>query len=165
VFTSPLHRDRFPHAVPDGSRLVPPALALGRYAPATSGKRKRPRGACWLGSGQHGGKGVLQASEWAEANEPVDFWGHVALPETARVRVKGPVPHDHVATILRLYQRFVFLPTHTEPFGRAVVEAWAAGCELIVNGNVGAVYWLQRQPDALDTASRDFWSIVEGLAP
>jgi glycosyltransferase involved in cell wall biosynthesis len=75
------------------------------------------------------------------------------------------VPHDHVATILRLYERFVFLPTHTEPFGRAVAEAWAAGCELIVNGNVGAVYWLEQQPDALTTAPRDFWSIVEGLAP
>ena len=117
--------------------LIPPAIGLARYG--ASAGRKRARGACWLGSGQHAGKGLLQACEWAEANEPVDFWGHLAVPETARVRVKGPVPHDHVQTILRLYKRFVFLPTHPEPFGRAVVEAWAAGCELIVNRNVGAL--------------------------
>ncbi|MDA0160012.1 hypothetical protein OM076_07050 [Solirubrobacter ginsenosidimutans] len=160
VFTSPLHRARFPHTVPEGSRLIPPAIGLGRYG--ASAGRKRVRGACWLGSGQHAGKGLLQACEWAEANEPVDFWGHVAVPETARVRVKGPVPHDHVGTILRLYRRFVFLPTHPEPFGRAVVEAWAAGCELIVNRNVGALAWLEK-PEAIESASRDFWRLVEDL--
>jgi hypothetical protein len=160
VFTSPLHRRRFPHVVPDGSRLIPPAIGLARYA--TSAGRKRVRGACWLGSGQHAGKGLLQACEWAEANEPVDFWGHVAVAETPRVRVKGPVPHDHVGTILRLYRRFVFLPTHPEPFGRAAVEAWAAGCELIVNRNVGALHWLER-PEAIESAPQDFWRLVEGL--
>jgi glycosyltransferase involved in cell wall biosynthesis len=159
VFTSPLHRERFPWEVSGDVHVVPPAIALSRYrTPA----RKRPRGACWLGSGRHGGKGLLQACEWAEANEPVDFWGHLSLPETSRVRVKGTVPPDHVATILRLYERFVFLPTHTEPFGRAVVEAWAAGCELIVNRNVGALHWLS-EADALESAARDYWALVAAL--
>jgi hypothetical protein len=157
VFTSPLHRERFPHPVPDGSRLIPPAVRLGEPP-----RRKRPRGACWLGSGQHAGKGVLQACEWAQANEPVDFWGPLTLEESPRVRVKGIVPPDHVPTILRLYERFVFLPTHPEPFGRAVVEAWAAGCELIVNRNVGALAWLDK-PEAIESASRDFWRLVEDL--
>ena len=157
VFTSPLHRDRFPHEAPAGARCIPPPVRLGEVP-----RRKRSRGACWLGSGQHAGKGVLQACEWAEANEPVDFWGPVELAETPRVRVKGVVPHDHVPTILRLYERFVFLPTHPEPFGRAVVEAWAAGCELIVNRNVGALHWLER-PAAIERAADDFWRAVEAL--
>ena len=156
VFTSPLHRDRFPHPVAGERHLIPPALDLRRFAPDG---RKRSRGACWLGSGQHVGKGLLLAQEWAEANEPVDFWGGVTLEETSHVRVKGSVPHEHVPTILRLYQRFVFLPTHTEPFGRAVVEAWAAGCELIVNRNVGALHWLA-EPAALETAAADYWALV-----
>jgi hypothetical protein len=160
VFTSPLHRDRFPHAVVRASHLLPPALDLARFR--ASGGAKRSRGACWLGSGQHVGKGLLQACEWAEANEPVDFWGHVTVEETPRVRVKGPVPHDHVPTILRLYRRFVFLPTTTEPFGRAAVEAWAAGCELIVNRNLGALHWLDH-PDALESAAADFWRLVGEL--
>jgi glycosyltransferase involved in cell wall biosynthesis len=138
--------------------LVPPAIPLARYASSA----KRPRGACWLGSGQHAGKGVLQACEWAQENEPIDFWGPVALAETPWARVKGPVPHDHVPTILRLYKRFVFLPTATEPFGRAVAEAWAAGCELIVNRNVGALHWLER-PEKIESAGEDFWRLVQTL--
>jgi hypothetical protein len=157
VFTSPLHRDRFPYEVAD-AEVIPPAIALGRYASSA----KRPRGACWLGSGQHAGKGLLQASEWAREHEPVDFWGIVALPETPWARIKGPVPHEHVPTILRLYRRFVFLPTTTEPFGRAVAEAWAAGCELIVNRNVGALHWLEH-PEKIESAGRDFWALVEAL--
>ncbi len=156
VFTSPLHRDRFRHPVAGERHVVPPPIDLSRFAASA---RKRPRGACWLGSGQHVGKGLRQAAEWAEINEPVDFWGDVALEETPRVRVKGRVPPEHVPTILRLYKRFVFLPTHTEPFGRAVVEAWAAGCELVVNRNVGALYWLDN-PAALETAAADFWALV-----
>jgi hypothetical protein len=159
VFTSPLHRDRFPYPV-EGAQLVPPPVPLQRYA---ASPKRRPRGTCWLGSGQHGGKGLLQVTEWAIDNdEPVDFWGHVDLPETAHTRLKGPVPPDHVPTILKLYQRFVFLPTHTEPFGRAVAEAWAAGCELVVNGNVGALHWLSR-PAAIESAGADFWRLVEAL--
>ena len=52
------------------------------------------------------------------------------------------------------------LPTEPEPFGRAVVEAWAAGCQLVVNGLVGAVHYLQHDPGALETAAADFWAVV-----
>jgi len=164
VFTSPLHRERFPHALEREAHCIPPALDLTRLR-AGRGAGRRQRGACWLGSGQHAGKGLIQAFEWAEANEPVDFWGPMAVPiaETPRVRAKGPVPPEHVASILRLYRRFVFLPTSPEPFGRATVEAWAAGCELVVNRNVGALHWLER-PDALERAARDFWQMLGGLA-
>jgi len=58
------------------------------------------------------------------------------------------------------YQTFVFLPTVIEPFGRTVAEAWAAGCEIVTNGLVGARYWLEENPDALDTAAEDFWGVV-----
>jgi hypothetical protein len=34
--------------------------------------------------------------------------------------------------LLAQYETFVFLPTVIEPFGRLVAEAWAAGCELVV---------------------------------
>jgi glycosyltransferase involved in cell wall biosynthesis len=161
VLTSPLHRDRFPHALERPPRLVPPAIRLSRFA---AGARKRQRGTCWLGSALHAGKGLVQAFEWAEEHEPVDFWGPLPYPvaDTERIRVRGPVPPAHVPEILALYRRFLFLPSTVEPFGRAVVEAWASGCELVVNRNVGALHWLEH-PDALETAARDFWAIVEEL--
>ena len=114
----------------------------------------------------HVGKGLVQAIEWAEEHEPVDFWGPLPadLPASPHVQVKGPVPPEHVPSILGRYRRFLFLPTVVEPFGRAVVEAWAAGCELIVNRNVGALHWLE-QPRGLETAAGDFWRLVEEIAP
>jgi glycosyltransferase involved in cell wall biosynthesis len=160
VFTSPLHRARFRLPVAGDAHVVPPPIDLERFE---DGGGSRPRGACWLGSGRHPGKGLVLAREWAEANEPVDFWGEVALEESPRVRVKGHVPHAHVPTILRMYRRFVFLPTHTEPFGRAVVEAWAAGCQLVVNRNVGALHFLEH-PAALERAAADFWRLVARCA-
>jgi glycosyltransferase involved in cell wall biosynthesis len=162
VFTSPLHRDRFPHAVRGESHLIPPAIDLARFR--AQGKH-RPRGACWLGSAMHPGKGLLQAFEWAEENETVDFWGVLPFepPQSERIVAKGPVPPRFVPEILGRYERFVFLPTTVEPFGRAVVEAWAAGCELIVNRNVGALHWIEN-PDGLESAAADFWSLVGNLA-
>jgi glycosyltransferase involved in cell wall biosynthesis len=161
VFTSPLHRERFPHELAADGHVIPPAIDLARFRAA--GKR-RPRGACWLGSAMHAGKGLVQAFEWAEENEAVDFWGVLPFqpPDSPRINVKGPVPPEHVPNILRLYRRFVFLPTTTEPCGRAVIEAWAAGCELIVNGNVGAVHWVEH-PEGLEAAALDFWGLVAGL--
>src|SRR6185503_2204168 len=148
--------------VADGARTIPPAIDLARF---TRSKRERPRGACWLGSAMHAGKGLIQAFEWAEENEPVDFWGVEPgqAPPGGHARAKGHVPPEHVPTILARYRRFVFLPTTVEPFGRAVVEAWAAGCELVVNRNVGALHWLEH-PKALDTAAADYWRLVEEAA-
>jgi glycosyltransferase involved in cell wall biosynthesis len=165
VFCSPLHRDRFPHRIGGESHLIPPAIDLDRFR--SQGKR-RPGGACWLGSAAHAGKGLIQAFEWAEENEPVDFWGVLPFepPDSPRIVAKGPVPPQYVPEILGRYQRFVFLPTTVEPFGRAVVEAWAAGCELIVNRNVGALHWIE-SPKGLQSAAGDFWRLVGelGAAP
>jgi glycosyltransferase involved in cell wall biosynthesis len=162
VFTSPLHRDRFPHRVAGETHTIPPAIDLARFA---APRGDRSRGACWLGSAMHAGKGLIQAFEWAEQNEPVDFWGVEPgqVPASERIEAKGHVPPEHVPTILRRYRRFVFLPTTVEPFGRAVAEAWAAGCELVVNRNVGALHWLEH-PAALETAGADFWQLVGEIA-
>jgi glycosyltransferase involved in cell wall biosynthesis len=162
VFTSPLHRARFPHRVEGETHLIPPAIDLARFHAADG---RRTRGACWLGSAAHAGKGLQQAFEWAEENEPVDFWGVApdGVPQSDSIRAKGHVPPAYVPQILRLYRCFVFLPTTVEPFGRAVVEAWAAGCEVVVNRNVGALHWLEH-PDGLRTAGADFWRLVERVA-
>jgi glycosyltransferase involved in cell wall biosynthesis len=62
--------------------------------------------------------------------------------------------------LLARYETFVFLPTVIEPFGRLVAEAWAAGCRIVTNDLVGAKYWIQNDPDAIETAAEDFWKLV-----
>jgi hypothetical protein len=62
--------------------------------------------------------------------------------------------------VLARYRTFVFLPTVIEPFARVVAEAWAAGCELVVNQLVGALYWIEQDPDAIANASAAYWNLM-----
>lgn len=162
VFTSPLHEQRFPWGWADDSKLCPPALELAAF---TLARREKREGTVWLGHFMNAGKGVHRAVEWAEhANCGIDFYGEgpYAPTESGHVTVKGPVRYDDVPSVLGRYERFVMLPDVVEPFGRGVVEAWAAGCDLIVNGLVGAAWWIQSDPEALECAGERFWRIVEG---
>lgn len=96
----------------------------------------------------------------AEYPEQVDVYSTVPVPSQGSVRYRG-VTSDPAETLAH-YQRFVFLPTVIEPFGRAAVEAWAAGLDLVLNRNVGARWWIESNPDALRTAAHDFWLVVAG---
>jgi glycosyltransferase involved in cell wall biosynthesis len=70
------------------------------------------------------------------------------------------VSQERMPELLAGYERFVFLPTVIEPFGRLVAEAWASGCSLVVNDLVGAAHWIREDPDAIGTAAADFWRLV-----
>lgn len=163
AFCSPLHQERFPYENP-GGEIIPPPVDLAPFRKAASHKPKAKRaGTCWVGMGFYG-KGIQEAVEWAEQNGPVDFYGGGPLmpPPSPAVQVMGHVPHNQLHSVLTDYERFLFLPSRVEPFARSVVEAWAAGCELIVNRNVGALHYIQDAPDELDGAAERFWELVTG---
>lgn len=163
IFCSPLHRDRFPHPWQGKSELIPPAVDLARFRPTRQVRRNGKReGAVAIGAYMNPGKGAQLIAEYAQRDGGVDYWGFgpCAPPETAQVRHLGQVGQAELPSVLWRYERFVHLPTEVEPFGRAVVEAWAAGLTLIVNRNVGALYWLEEKPEALETAAEDFWQVV-----
>lgn len=156
VFCSPLQRERFPHPH-EGGELVPPPLDLDRFRNAALASQERS-GAVSLGSWQNHAKAPYLAQEWAQGNGGIDFYGGGWLAP----RGSTEVVYDEVPEILARYKTFVFLPTALEPFGRAVVEAWAAGCRVITNRLVGARWWITEAPDRLETAADDFWGIVCG---
>lgn len=166
VMRSPLHVDRFPHdLIRKHVTLLPPPIDLERFRAAASERPRMPDSNCWLGMAFYG-KGVRQLDEWSDANGPVDFYGHGPVsPSSNTVQHKGGVPYESVPAVLAAYERFVFLPTQVEPFARTVVEAWAAGCELIVNRNIGALHWIENEPAALETAAADFWKVVRDDSP
>lgn len=159
VFTSPLHLERFPwiNGTRPDTRLIPPPVQLDRFREAF--KRHERAGAVALGPWMNPGKAPHLAAEWAEsAEERIDFYGGGPFaPAGSR-----PLTYDQVPDVLARHETFVHLPSVLEPFGRTVVEAWAAGCELVVNGLVGARYWIEQEPDKLDTAAQDFWALVTG---
>ena len=155
VFTSPLHRDRFPHRVegesaPDPARDRPRALrragrAQARAAPAGSARRCTPARGCSRRS-----SGPRRTSRSTSGACSPDQVAGLAADPGARATSRPSTCRDPAAAT----ERFVFLPTTVEPFGRAVVEAWAAGCELIVNRNVGALHWLENPDGARDRGRR-----------
>ena len=149
VFTSPLHLSRYPKAI-TGARLIPPALDLDHFK-VSNGRR---RGAVCVGRMAYG-KGLELLAEY---EEQVDVYSSVPVASEGSAIYRGAT--DDPAKVLSRYERFVFLPTSIEPFGRAVVEAWAAGLELVVNKNVGSLHWIKNEPEKLLSAADDFWSLV-----
>lgn len=158
IFCSPAQMERYRFS----GHLIPPALNLKAFRPPRQHRRNGERnGTCCVGAFMNPGKGGHLVAEWGDRNEPVDVYGYGPfLPAGPHVNYCGPLEQAKVAQTLWQYERFVFLPTELEPFGRCVVEAWAAGCELIVNGNVGARYWIEEAPEKLESAAVDFWGVV-----
>lgn len=164
VFTSPLHQARYGWAERDAV-VIPPALNLGRFRMNREQRRKTKReGIVTIGAWQNPGKGGLLLSSWLERNEQTaDCYGHGPFaPHGPHITQYGEYDPDDLPAILHRYETFAFLPTAVEPFGRCAVEAWAAGCEMVINDLVGARYFMEEAPDALDTAAADLWEFIRG---
>jgi glycosyltransferase involved in cell wall biosynthesis len=135
--------------------LVPPPVDLGRFEDAAKVMNGNRAGAVSIGSWRNYGKAPHRAAEWA-GKDGIDFFGDGVLAPSG----SAPVRYEDMPALMAKYQTFVFLPTVIEPFGRLVAEAWAAGCELVTNRLVGALHWIENDPDAIDTAASDFWQIA-----
>lgn len=136
----------------DGA-VVPPAMDLSRFEAAASCERS---GSVSVAAWQNPGKAPEQVAKWGAENGGVQFFGGGPFAPPGSVWV----PQENMPALLSRFERFVFLPTALEPFCRTVAEAWAAGCEIVTNGLVGARYWLEDNPDGLTTAGEDFWKLV-----
>jgi glycosyltransferase involved in cell wall biosynthesis len=69
--------------------------------------------------------------------EDADYWARccariASLPTRVQVTYVGEMPHGDLQRRLRMYDLLV-LPTLGENFGHVVVEAWAAGCPVLVS--------------------------------
>lgn len=102
--------------------------------------------------------GEVLASEGLTA----DCFGPGPFHPTSNVTLMGGATQAELPSILQRYETFMFLPVSPEPFGRCVVEAWAAGCDLRVNENVGALWFIRNDPGALDAAGENFWRLILG---
>lgn len=153
VCCSPVQRD----FMGVDAALIPPPVDLDRFDRAAAEVNGSRSGSVSVGSWRNYGKAPHKVVEWSrEHGTTVDFFGEGPYAPHGT----QPVPYDAMPALLAQYERFVFLPVVLEPFGRLVVEAWASGCECVVNGLVGARYWIEEDPEAIETAAEDFWQMV-----
>lgn len=155
IFCSPLQAAYMGFsAANNGDRVlhVPPPVDLEPFRSAALTASKRT-GAVALGPWMNYDKAAHRAVEVAPE---VEFYGGGPCAPVGSRQVE----YDDVPRILARYRTFVHLPTAIEPFGRTVVEAWASGCRLVVNNLVGAKWWIEEQPESLETAADDFWQLV-----
>lgn len=166
VFTSPIHRERYGVAWDHGEReahIVPPPIDYDRFRPNRETRRHGKReGIVTVASWQNPGKGGLLLSETLHRQGlTADCYGPGPyFPRGDHITHCGEIDQAALPSTLWRYEQFTFLPMEVEPFGRCVAEAWAAGCEILVNNNVGAKWWIENDPAALETAGEDFWRLA-----
>ena len=140
--------------------LIPPPVDLEVFEHAAKLREGATRhGAVSVGQWRNHGKAAHRVIEWSQRNGvPVDFYGGGTFaPQGSR-----EVEYRDMPRVLAAYETFVYLPEVIEPFGRTVAEAWASGCEIVTNRLVGALHWIENDPDAITSAASDFWRLVVG---
>jgi len=168
MFYSPAQFEELAYSCDAGKVVyVPAAVDLQRFRDAALPSDER-RGNVFVGR-LDPAKGVTAAIDWALVNgEPLDIYGdgpaagHIgrdSLP--GGIRFWGRVDYGAVPGILGGAKRFIFLPLVQEPYGRAFVEAWAAGCELVVNGAIGALWWMEHDRDGIARSGELFWGGIK----
>jgi glycosyltransferase involved in cell wall biosynthesis len=168
IFTSPMHCERYRVGWDEANKvaehhLVPPPVDADRFRPNRQTRRNTERkGVCSIGSWQNPGKGGHLAAETCRRQSlELHVYGPGLFPPAGdHVVHHGDIDPSMVPHILWQYEQFLFLPMSPEPFGRCVVEATYAGCEVLTNENVGAKWWLENEPDKLATAAEDFWKVT-----
>lgn len=165
VFNSPSHVTNFPYEINAPCKLIPPPVEVRRFKQAAASRQDDRLGNIWLGR-IHPGKGTGLAIDWAIRNgETLDFYGYfgydgwVNVPGFAYYR--GPYTQEELPDLLARYKRFIFMPLEPESFSRTTVEAWASGCELILDGDIGALWWIANRPDDIERGAELFWEVVK----
>ena len=172
IFSSPIQLENMGYEIPEDRRVeiipVPVMLAPFREKALPLGERA---GAVFVGRTDIF-KGMPAVIDWAiRENEQLLIIGDRSyidgglmylneLPEN--IQIVGKVANNMLPDILGKAEKYVAMPEWPEAFGRSVAEAWAAGCELILKGRVGAQYWIENEPERLGYLGpiTEFWNIV-----
>lgn len=80
--------------------------------------------------------------DWRVEQQPPKYWRPRITPE-------------QVAEIFNRSERFIHMPEWPEPCGLTVREAQACGCEIVDNGNVGALTY-----NGFELGPEDFWDVI-----
>ena len=167
VFSSPIHLESFAYEFDVPYHIIPPPVNLEPFRGASQPEDER-RGTVFVGRVDIY-KGAPACIDWAlRTGEELaligkPLMGFGQLPPF--IRLKGEVPYAQMPTILGSAARYIAMPEWPEAFGRSVVEAWAAGCELLLKGRIGAQWWIENEPETLgfEKPVALFWSAIKSV--
>jgi len=165
MFHSPVQVEKFDYPFDKHYELIPDAVDIAPFMDAAQEERE---GNVYVARCAYH-KGLHNAIDWALRNdEDLDLyggWGMGFRPGElpSNVRYHGKVDYVKVPGILGRAKRLIFMPVWTEPYGRVVVEASAAGCELVLDGDIGCLWWMKHRPDDVNRGSELLWQAMEGI--
>ncbi len=169
IFNSKPHVDFFGFELSQPYQLIPPPVDVQAYREAALPADERV-GNIFVGR-VGATKGAHLAIDWAlHNNEPLDLYGQMwgqnsygKLPPN--IRFHGFRDNAEMPFIMGRAKRLLLFPMWIESFGRVVAEAWAAGCELLVEPveRVGAMWWIENYPEKIGDGITMFWDAVEGV--
>jgi glycosyltransferase involved in cell wall biosynthesis len=153
---------------PDKILLCPAPIDVDKFAPSA-----QKSGAVYVGKlGRDKGFDNLVAYA-RKTGISLELYGRkepgIEIPPLPNLQYKGKVPYEQVPGILARAQIAVHLPNWLECYGRNVMEAYLSGCELVINGNVGAMSydwdWSDRDAvrEKVRRAPNDFWESIEAV--
>ena len=165
LFHSPVQQAGFNYPFDLPVEFIPDTIDIEMFADAAQTERS---GNVFIGRCAHH-KGLHRVVDWALRNdEELDLYGAWAmnfrpgeLPAT--IRYHGYIDYSIVPQVLGRAQRFIFMPTWIESYGRIVVEAMAAGCELVLDGDIGCLWWMKNRPDDMNRGSELLWQAMESI--
>ena len=169
IFSSPVQVRLFDYPFSRPHVIIPPPVNLTPFREAALPPAER-EGTIFVGRADLF-KGAHVAVDWALRNEEkLDIYGDNRYMSFGKlpdfITVHGEIPYHKMPYVMGRAKQFFSFPMWPEAFGRTAVEAWAAGCELLVNEDrIGACWYISNEPEALefDAAVGAFWKAVRGV--
>ena len=170
IWLSPLHRDSFLWLYPE-LETIPYHISPSPVDGSTFCDLGLPRVGTLNIEGLHPFKGRKNILQWAKDNpeEKLTCVGGNPDPNEAlpsNVSVMGGLDYREMNFLMNQFRNFVHLPQSPSPFDRAPVEAYLAGCELIMNGLVGCTSfpWFTSREEVREHCMRSpdrFWDAID----
>jgi len=166
IFSSPTQYKHLGYEVKVPYKFIPPPVPLDDFKAHSKPEEER-RGTVCVGRFDVY-KGAMYIIDWALASkEPLTVVGNNNYMNFGRlpsgINFVGEVGYKFMPEILGSHKNYIAMPMWVEAFGRSVVEAWAAGCNLILGGRIGAQWWIENEPERLGYMNpiKEFWEAVE----
>lgn len=165
IYQSPLHAKT--HRFGKKHIIVPPVVEKD-YTPG-EGEYKRENKAMWCGVFDPV-DGVDIAVRWSETGRiHTDYYGFnfaINIPTSNYCKFVGTISNIDMVKAYKTHEKFIFTGRSPQPFNRSFAEAYLAGCEVILSGDLGINSFTEDTTDTIEkckASAKEYWDLIQGL--